>query len=41
MVFPDDEYPQPDKTEVLYGVDTIIKKSLDLFMDEDKHGGFS
>jgi hypothetical protein len=40
MVFHNDEYPHHDKTEVLYGIDIIIKKSLDLFMDEGKHGRF-
>jgi len=32
MVFPDDEYPEPDKTKVLYGNDNIIKKTLETFL---------
>ena len=31
MVFHNDEYPHHDKTEVLYGVDIIIKKFLETF----------
>ncbi|HEX5519099.1 MAG TPA: ATP-binding protein [Candidatus Nitrosocosmicus sp.] len=31
MVFANDEYPQPDKTEVLHGNDIIIKKTLETF----------
>ena len=31
MVFSNDEYPHHDKTEVLYGVDIIIKNSLEAF----------
>ncbi len=32
MVFPDDKYPEPDKTNVLYGNDNIIKKTLETFL---------
>ena len=31
MAFANEEYPQPDKTEVLYGNDIIIKKTLETF----------
>jgi two-component system, OmpR family, sensor histidine kinase VicK len=31
MAFTNDEYPQPDKTEVLHGNDIIIKKTLETF----------
>jgi two-component system sensor histidine kinase VicK len=31
MVFPDDKYPEPDKTKVIYGNDNIIKKTLETF----------
>ncbi len=31
MVFPDDEIPEPGKTEVLYGNDNIVKKTLETF----------
>jgi two-component system sensor histidine kinase VicK len=31
MVFANDEHPQPDKTEVLYGNDIIIKRTLETF----------
>jgi two-component system, OmpR family, sensor histidine kinase VicK len=31
MVFPGDEIPEPEKTEVLYGNDNIIKKTLESF----------
>ena len=31
MVFPDDRMPEPGKTEVLYGNDKIIKKTLETF----------
>ena len=31
MVFPNDEFTESTKTEVLYGNDTIIKKTLETF----------
>lgn len=31
MVFPDYEYPESSKTEVLHGNDIIIKKTLETF----------
>ncbi len=31
MVFPDNEIPEPGNTEVLYGNDNIIKKTLETF----------
>ena len=32
MAFANDEYAQPDKTEVLQGDDIIIKKTLETFL---------
>jgi hypothetical protein len=32
MVFPDDKYLEPDKTNVLYGNDNIIKETLETIL---------